>query len=264
MKQIPLIIAGLILFASCSTYDKVACPDLSNNRSYSKKYMANNGVKRNLHKSHAAKRDNYYAFRIYNGPKYKTRNSKDYTINQDKSYIPESNQIKTIPGITDFQVPAGKDEKFDLIASSGNSMPNGSPVTNVPDIKNNNKSFTPVASQDISNLTKKEQREIVKPYKKELKNAVRSYAHAMSGQEAKPAMGFAIASIVCGLVGLFVAGYILGLLAIIFGAIALKRVRNNPGTPGRGLAVAGMILGLIDVILLAILMLAIGASAFGV
>jgi len=44
----------------------------------------------------------------------------------------------------------------------------------------------------------------------------------------------------------------------------LKRVRNNPGTPGRGLAVAGMILGLIDVILLAILMLAIGASAFGV
>lgn len=260
IRQFPLIIAGLILITSCSTYDKVACPDLSNNKSYSKKYTANNRVKKNLHKSHAVKRDNYYAFRIYNGPKYKTRNAKDYTINKDKSYIPESSQIKSIPGITEFQVPAGKDEKFNLIASSGNSKSNESSVPSVPDIKNSNKSYTPVASQDLSNLTKKEQRQILRPYKKELKNAVRSYAYAMSGQQAKPAMGFAIASIVCGLVGLFIFGYILGLLAIIFGGIALKRIRNNPGTPGKGLAIAGMVLGLIDVIVLAILMLAYGST----
>jgi ABC-type phosphate transport system permease subunit len=65
-------------------------------------------------------------------------------------------------------------------------------------------------------------------------------------------MGFAIVSIVCGLAGLFVFGYILGLLAIIFGGIALGRIRRNPELPGRGLAVAGMVL--------AILMLALGAS----
>jgi hypothetical protein len=259
MKQFPLIIAGLFFITSCSTYNKVSCPDLSNNRSYSKKYTANHNVKKNLHKSHAVKRDNYYAFRIYNGPKSKSSNAKDYTINKDKSYIPESSQIKSIPGITEFQVPSGKDEKFDLTASSGNSKTNESSVPSVPDIKNS-KSYTPVASQDLSNLTKKEQRQILRPYKKELKKAVRSYAYAMSGQQAKPAMGFAIASIVCGIAGLFIFGYILGILAIIFGGIALRRIRNNPGTPGRGLAVAGMVLGLIDVILLAILMLAIGAS----
>jgi len=264
MKQFPLIIAGLILITSCSTYDKVACPDLSNNRSYSKKYLASNRVKKNIHKNHAVKRDNYYAFRIYNGPRYKTRNPKDYTINQDKSYIPEKSQIKTIPGITEFQVPAGKDEKFDLLASSGNSTPGGASVPPVPDIKNNNRNYAPVASEDISNLTRKEQRDIVKPYKKQLKNAVRSYAYAMSGQQAKPAMGFAIASIVCGIVGLFIAGYILGLLAIIFGGIALRRIRMDPSLPGRGLAIAGMVLGLIDVIVLAILMLAVGAGAFGI
>jgi hypothetical protein len=262
MKQFPLFIAGIILFASCSTYDKVACPDLSNNRSYSKKYMADNRSKKNLHKNRTAK-DHYYAFRIYNGPKYKTRNSRDYTINQDKSLTNESSQIKSVPGITEIRIPSGKDEKFELLASSGNSLTEKSTVPSVPDITNSNKNYIPAASaQDLSNLTRKEQREMIKPFKKELKSAIRSYGQTMSGQEAKPAMGFAVASIICGIVGLFIAGYILGLLAIIFGGVALRRIRNNPGMPGRGLAYAGIILGLIDVILLAILMLALGTGVF--
>jgi len=262
MIQLPLIIAGLIFFVSCSTYNKVACPDLGNNRSYSKKYMANNRLKRDLHKNRAS-RDNYNAFRIYNGPKYKTRNSNDYTINQDRSYTHESSQIKTIPGITDSRMPSGKDEKFDLLASSGNSSPKESSVPSVPDITKTNKSYAPVGpAQDLSNLTRKEQREIIKPFKKELKSAVRTHSQTMSGQESKPAMGFAVASIVCGIVGLFIAGYILGLVAIILGGIALKRIRSYPGMPGRGLAIAGIILGIIDVVLLAILMLALGTGAF--
>jgi len=75
-------------------------------------------------------------------------------------------------------------------------------------------------------------------------------------------MGFAIASLVCGIGGLFIAGFILGTLAIIFGGIALRRIRTNPSLDGKGLAVAGMVLGLIDVVLLAILMVAIGATLF--
>jgi hypothetical protein len=263
MKQIPLIIAGLILISSCSTYDKVACPDFRNNKSYSKKYLANNQVKRNLHKNHAVNRDNYNAFRINNPRKYKPGNSRDYTINQDKTYISGTSQIKSIPAVTEFQVPSGKDEKFGLVAASGNYTPlkESSSVPLSPDIKNGDNVSGPVASkEDISDLTKKEQRQVIKPYKKELRNAVRSYAQSLSGQQAKSAMGFAIVSIVCGLAGLFVFGYILGLLAIIFGGIALGRIRRNPELPGRGLAVAGMVLGLIDVILLAILMLALGAS----
>ena len=108
MKQMPLIITGLILISSCSTYDKVACPDFRNNKSYSKKYLANNQVKRNLHKNHAVNRENYNAFRINNPRKYKPDNSRDYTINQDKTYISESSQIKSIPTITEFRIPSGR------------------------------------------------------------------------------------------------------------------------------------------------------------
>lgn len=92
MKQCLLIITVLVLITSCSTYDKIACPDFSNNRSYSKKYITNKDVKRALHKKHTPARDNYYAFRIYNQPKFKTRDSRDYTINQAKTYVPESSQ----------------------------------------------------------------------------------------------------------------------------------------------------------------------------
>jgi hypothetical protein len=264
-KQIPVIIAGVFLISSCSTYNEVACPDFRNNRNYSKKYLANNKLKRNLHKNHSVKRDNYNAFRINNQNKYKTRNSKDYTINADKTYTPEDDQIKSNPGITEFQIPAGRDEKFDLVAESGNrsSLKESPSVPLSPNIEiRNNISYSVDSKEDLSDLTKKEQRQIVKPYKKELKSAVKSYVQSRSGQQQKSALGFAIASIVCGIIGLFVAGFILGILAIIFGGIALKRIRMNPSLQGRGLAITGMVLGLIDVILLAILMLAFSATLF--
>ncbi len=58
------------------------------------------------------------------------------------------------------------------------------------------------------------------------------------------ASGLAIASLICGLFGLvpFWIGFLLCLLAIIFGAIVITQTR--PGEPGRGIAIAGLILGL--------------------
>jgi hypothetical protein len=59
--------------------------------------------------------------------------------------------------------------------------------------------------------------------------------------------GFAIASLVCALVGIVVL--VIGpLLGIIFGAIGLKQIPRL-GQSGRGLAIAGVILGAIILLL---------------
>lgn len=62
--------------------------------------------------------------------------------------------------------------------------------------------------------------------------------------------GFAVASLVLGL--LFCLS-VTGILAVIFGNVALGRIAASQGTEkGRGLAIAGIVLGWIGIVLLAI------------
>lgn len=64
---------------------------------------------------------------------------------------------------------------------------------------------------------------------------------------------FSIVSLILGILGLFVFSWLLGPLAIIFGALGLSR-------GGKGLAIAGLILGIIDLVLWIFLYLLILAS----
>lgn len=67
--------------------------------------------------------------------------------------------------------------------------------------------------------------------------------------EYRSTNGFAIASLVCGLVGL-------GILAIVFGAIALSQTNREPERwSGKGMAIAGLVLGILttSIIFLALL-----------
>jgi hypothetical protein len=73
----------------------------------------------------------------------------------------------------------------------------------------------------------------------------------------QPSNGLAIASLVCGIVGLLFFGIILGPLAVIFGAIGLSRA--NRGASGKGLATAGLIMGVIATVA-AIVLIAVVAS----
>lgn len=67
---------------------------------------------------------------------------------------------------------------------------------------------------------------------------------------------FGIAGFITGIVGLIVFGYIFGTIAIVFGAISLVRIRNNPDKyKGRGFAIASLILGIVGVALLTVLLL---------
>lgn len=67
------------------------------------------------------------------------------------------------------------------------------------------------------------------------------------------ASGWAIASMVCGIVSLFMC-YLGGLCAIpgvVFGHIALKKINNAPyPMSGRGMAIAGLITGYLGVLIM--------------
>lgn len=54
--------------------------------------------------------------------------------------------------------------------------------------------------------------------------------------------GFAIASLVLGIISLFISGYICGALAIIFSVVAKKKGSTNK------MATAGLVLGIIGII----------------
>lgn len=65
-----------------------------------------------------------------------------------------------------------------------------------------------------------------------------------------------------GMIGLFIFGLILGILAIIFSAQGLKEINQNPDKwTGKGYAIAGIILGIIDIIGWLILLLILLAAA---
>jgi Domain of unknown function (DUF4190) len=71
----------------------------------------------------------------------------------------------------------------------------------------------------------------------------------------------AIASMVCGIVGIFMFGMILGTLAIIFGAIALNNIREKPHEwKGKCQATAGVVCGICAVVIWLMIFTAVIAS----
>jgi ribosomal protein L40E len=71
--------------------------------------------------------------------------------------------------------------------------------------------------------------------------------------------GMAVAALVLGIIGLFFN--ILGVLAIIFGAIAISQINREPGLQGKGMAVAGLVLGIVSIAVW-ILIIVFVSSAF--
>lgn len=77
--------------------------------------------------------------------------------------------------------------------------------------------------------------------------------------------GFAIASMVCGIVGIvffcvFYLSMILAVLAIIFGALVLNDNKKNGTNTGRGMAIAGLVLGIVTIGLAVIIFAGFGAA----
>ena len=72
----------------------------------------------------------------------------------------------------------------------------------------------------------------------------------------------AVASLVWGSVGMFICGFILGIIAIVKSSQAKKAIEADPRLGGAGLATAGMVLGIIAIVLHALfLIVRIGAMS---
>ncbi|MFD7713485.1 DUF4190 domain-containing protein [Streptomyces sp. NPDC059785] len=86
-----------------------------------------------------------------------------------------------------------------------------------------------------------------------------SYGNSPAASSGSRTNGLAIASLICGIVGVVIFNVILGPIAIVLGAVALRQssVKN-----GAGMAKAGIVLGVVDVLLFVIL-LAVAASNGG-
>lgn len=59
--------------------------------------------------------------------------------------------------------------------------------------------------------------------------------------------GMAVASLILGILGLFLIPLIFSLLAIIFGGVGMNGA-SKPGVRGHGMAVAGLVLGMLGLI----------------
>lgn len=76
------------------------------------------------------------------------------------------------------------------------------------------------------------------------------------GQQNTPGKGLGVASLVCGIVSFFCFGFILGVLAVVFGGIAKsKGYKGGMATAGIVLGVVGLALYLICIIFLSEYML---------
>ena len=80
------------------------------------------------------------------------------------------------------------------------------------------------------------------------------------GQVGTRSNGFAVAGLVCGIIGLFLFNVVLGPLAIIFGGIAISRARN--GGAHRRMAAWAIGLGIADLVVF-VLLLAVAARHGG-
>ncbi len=70
---------------SCSTTKDTPCPDLSNNKSYSKKYISDSRYEKRQ-RNYYARKYHQNGLLMYNKKKYNYSNLKDFTINPDKTY----------------------------------------------------------------------------------------------------------------------------------------------------------------------------------
>ena len=76
----------------------------------------------------------------------------------------------------------------------------------------------------------------------------------------KKVNGLAVTSFVCSMVGILVAGLIMGILAICFGAVGLSRTKYFPEESGKGFAITGIVVGIIEVIVMIIYLVTVRST----
>lgn len=219
MKKIKSFIGLLLvvmLFASCSTSDKVVTGNYIQKRKYNKGfYVSTNGKK--------DKTKEAYNKQLADKPENLTKLQNKYKDiqNNDNNFV-ELNDNSLIASTDDNSIPA--EDNFTISSNNyGNSI-----------------------RTKIEQKVEKSKNKLRKKINKNVEKIKTS--NSVNGGEPKTE-GFGLAGFITGLVGLFIFGILFGLIAIIFGAISLGKINKNPDRfKGKGFAITSLILGIIDVV----------------
>lgn len=167
-----------------------------------------------------------------------------------KITTPKENPIAFNTNQTDLnELTINQEEKVTPATSTNNNYRFANANGRKTKVKDTRKSATVQLWQDIGagfamyNQMRKNGGELVSPL-----------PVSDSGQKTS---GLAIAGFVTGIVGWFMPlglGMVMCAIAVIFGAISMSKIKNNPGQyKGKGLAIASFIIGLVGFVILLVI-----------
>ena len=213
----------ILIISSCSGYrGQVKCPTPDNT---GKSYASN----RSPGKFRISKKATRFAYRSY----YKKNSSLPLPVKERKDSRNDNLELiaSVQPGYSGYNIP-------EIIFSE---KPSSSLTEVSVDPAENQRSI--ISGSKVSE----------KQFRKEIKAKVRSIKKenrelTKKDSSDKSATGLSIASFVLGVVGLIIFGIPAGILAVVFGGIAMSRYKKHPEEKLKGLAIAGLILGIIDIV----------------
>jgi hypothetical protein len=136
-----------------------------------------------------------------------------------------------------------------------------------PEVKKD-EGLTASSSKDEVTLQKTEEKPLIgtstkensvkNHVKKEVKKMIKPFTNLKAGRFN----GFALASMILGILALisYYGAFVLGVLAVIFGIIALRRIRENPEMGGRGMAIAGLVCGIVALVIMTIVVASVASA----
>ena len=231
----------LIVINSCASFRQVSCPPLKQNKELAREIKRIRNKPRDRRSDLIAGRaaaGNTKAGKIHRG-----KDKPNLTESRTRGSSTGSDFLSSIPGSVELNDYA----KDNILASSDNRYGKSSSDLTIIHRSGDQPEEPIVPSDELSYSHRKQKKEIrnsIKVLRKGLHAAQTEFQQGTS----KPAEGFGVASMVLGIVSLFVFGIPAGTLAVIFGGIALSRVRKDPSLRGRGMAIAGLVCGIIGIV----------------
>lgn len=154
------------------------------------------------------------------------------------------------------KVAAGEVGPSDLVWKDG--MPDWTPAGSVPELGTR----PPLVSSgyDTKGYDRSPAAPAASPYETPVTRDVPPMAYPMSA----PTSGLAIASLVCGIMGMVTCLFLPGLPAVVCGHLALGRIAASGGRlGGRGMAIAGLVTGYLSLLVLVgfVVLMAFGIMA---
>lgn len=101
---IPVFVAGMLSFISCSTTKEAACPEFPDKRNFSMKYRADHKTNRKYKKTQSSKRIINTERDIFIITRNTNRLSVDFTINHNELPEHESYRLMLFPNIASEQI----------------------------------------------------------------------------------------------------------------------------------------------------------------